>query len=62
MCSFQGVFANLPGVSVDNFEGVNKDSDQFFLSHCHTGNNTLFLYVFEKKEGKKSKLGFLNTN
>ena len=50
MSSFCGVFLNLPGVSVDKFDGVNQNSDQFFLSHCHAGklifNFTKFLPKF----------------
>ena len=36
MSEFSGVFGSLPGVSCDRFTGVNLNSDQFFLSHCHT--------------------------
>ena len=39
MRPFNGKMANLPGVSCDHFAGDNKNSDQFFLSHCHSGNN-----------------------
>jgi len=35
MSKFEGVFAHLPGVSCDRFNGANLESDQFFLSHCH---------------------------
>ena len=35
MSQFNGVFANLPGVSCDRFTGINLNADQFFLSHCH---------------------------
>ena len=32
-----GPLLHLPGVSCDNFSGENRNNDQFFLSHCHTG-------------------------
>jgi DNA cross-link repair 1C protein len=31
--SFNGTIAEVPGVSVDNFESLNKRA--YFLSHCH---------------------------
>ena len=37
MSQFPGWFDSLPGVSCDRFDGRNLDSDQFFLSHCHSG-------------------------
>jgi DNA cross-link repair 1C protein len=36
MSVFPGTFPNLPGVSCDRFNGDNHNSDQFFLSHCHS--------------------------
>ena len=36
MSCFPGFFASLPGVACDRFTGCNINSDQFFLSHCHT--------------------------
>lgn len=45
MSTFGGMFGDaLPGVSCDRFDGDNDNSDQFFLSHCHSGNvGTLIL-------------------
>ncbi len=37
MSCFSGSFAHLPGVACDNFVGQNLNADQFFLSHCHSG-------------------------
>ena len=36
MSIFPGTFPSLPGVSCDRFSGANLNSDQFFLSHCHS--------------------------
>ena len=36
MSIFPGTFLSLPGVSCDRFSGQNLNSDQFFLSHCHS--------------------------
>ncbi len=36
MSIFPGTFTGLPGVSCDRFSGANVNSDQFFLSHCHS--------------------------
>ncbi|GAB0097834.1 protein artemis [Sergentomyia squamirostris] len=36
MSTFRGPLQEFPGVSVDQFEGVNRESVLFFLSHCHT--------------------------
>ena len=40
---FTGQLMHLPGVSCDNFSGENRNNDQFFLSHCHTGNGIMYL-------------------
>ncbi|EFA09718.1 protein artemis [Tribolium castaneum] len=36
MSTFGGTLAEIPGISVDRFDGANLDSEAFFLSHCHT--------------------------
>lgn len=36
MSTFDGIIREIPGISVDNFEGVNLQSHAFFLSHYHT--------------------------
>lgn len=52
MSTFLGLIEELPGISVDSFEGNNLDSSIFFLSHCHTdhmnGLNSLFFESLEK--------------
>lgn len=36
MSTFTGRFRCLPGISADRFDGPNRRSSVFFLSHCHT--------------------------
>ena len=41
-----GPLLHLPGVSCDNFSGENRNNDQFFLSHCHTGRILTFFCTY----------------
>jgi len=47
MSSFLGLMKEIPGISVDRFDGENLNSFAYFLSHCHTdhmeGLNSNFL-------------------
>ena len=43
---FTGQLMHLPGVSCDNFSGENRNNDQFFLSHCHTGNRITYVQTY----------------
>ncbi|XP_055692046.1 protein artemis-like [Lutzomyia longipalpis] len=36
MSTFPGPLVEFPGVSVDRFDGENRENSVFFLSHCHT--------------------------
>ena len=36
MSEFAGPISELPGVSIDRFNGDNLESMVYFLSHCHT--------------------------
>ncbi|XP_017881799.1 protein artemis-like isoform X2 [Ceratina calcarata] len=36
MSTFLGLIKEIPGISVDRFDGDNLTSSVFFLSHCHT--------------------------
>lgn len=36
MSTFNGRFRSIPGISADRFDGLNRQSTVFFLSHCHT--------------------------
>ncbi|XP_032669672.1 protein artemis-like isoform X4 [Odontomachus brunneus] len=36
MSTFLGFIEEIPGISVDRFDGENLDSSAYFLSHCHT--------------------------
>ncbi|XP_066247956.1 protein artemis [Euwallacea similis] len=36
MSTFDGSIREIPGISVDRFDGENLKSSTFFLSHCHT--------------------------
>lgn len=36
MSTFDGLVEELPGISVDRFDGENLKSSAYFLSHCHT--------------------------
>lgn len=36
MSTFLGLIKEIPGISVDRFDGENLNSSAFFLSHCHT--------------------------
>ncbi|KAJ3642857.1 hypothetical protein Zmor_025606 [Zophobas morio] len=36
MSTFGGKVDEIPGISIDRFDGANFDSEAFFLSHCHT--------------------------
>lgn len=36
MSTFGGLIDELPGISIDKFNGLNLHSKVFFLSHCHT--------------------------
>lgn len=36
MSTFLGLIEEIPGVSVDRFDGENLNSSVYFLSHCHT--------------------------
>lgn len=36
MSTFLGLIHNIPGISIDRFDGNNLQSKCFFLSHCHT--------------------------
>lgn len=36
MSTFNGRFRSIPGISADRFDGINRQSSVFFLSHCHT--------------------------
>lgn len=36
MSTFLGLIEEIPGISVDRFDGANLNSFAYFLSHCHT--------------------------
>lgn len=36
MSTFSGIVEEIPGISIDCFNGENENSSAFFLSHCHT--------------------------
>lgn len=36
MSTFSGKIQEIPGISVDRFDGNNLESEAFFLSHCHS--------------------------
>lgn len=36
MSTFKGIIAEIPGISVDQFQNENHNSRAFFVSHCHT--------------------------
>lgn len=36
MSTFSGLIEEIPGISIDRFDGENLKSKIFFLSHCHT--------------------------
>ncbi|XP_050301996.1 protein artemis [Anthonomus grandis grandis] len=36
MSTFEGIIKEIPGISVDRFDGKNLNSTAFFLSHCHS--------------------------
>lgn len=35
MSTFSGLIEEIPGISIDKFNGHNLKSKVFFLSHCH---------------------------
>ncbi|XP_059622714.1 protein artemis-like [Phlebotomus argentipes] len=47
MSTFPGPLSEFPGVSVDRFDGENRASSVFFLSHCHTDH----MYGLEDLQG-----------
>lgn len=50
MSGFGGKIEEIPGIAVDNFSPSNRDSDAFFLSHCHKDHMTgLSNYDFHTK-------------
>lgn len=36
MSTFSGKMGEIPDISIDRFEIINRTSKAFFLSHCHT--------------------------
>ncbi|ENN79205.1 protein artemis [Dendroctonus ponderosae] len=36
MSTFEGIVEEIPGISIDRFDGINTESAVLFLSHCHT--------------------------
>ncbi|KAL0100152.1 hypothetical protein PUN28_019529 [Cardiocondyla obscurior] len=53
MSTFLGLIEEIPGISVDRFDGENLNSSAYFLSHCHTdhmqGLNCVFFYNLKQK-------------
>ncbi|XP_008548658.1 protein artemis isoform X1 [Microplitis demolitor] len=45
MSTFGGLIEEIPGISVDRFDGENLKSSIFFLSHCHTDHMKGLLYT-----------------
>ncbi|CAD6219308.1 GSCOCG00004906001-RA-CDS [Cotesia congregata] len=44
MSTFGGLIEEIPGISVDRFDGENLKSSLFFLSHCHTDHMQGLIY------------------
>lgn len=53
MSTFLGLIEEIPGISIDRFDGDNLNSSAFFLSHCHTdhmeGLNYNFFHSLKRK-------------
>ncbi|XP_011879832.1 PREDICTED: protein artemis [Vollenhovia emeryi] len=52
MSTFLGLIDEIPGISVDRFDGENRNSSAYFLSHCHTDHMeglsyTFFMYLIQ---------------
>ncbi|KAK0179567.1 hypothetical protein PV327_005308 [Microctonus hyperodae] len=57
MSSFPGLIDEIPGISVDRFNGDNFNSAVFFLSHCHTDHmQGLDLQFFQRIHDKHQYL------
>ncbi|XP_060813847.1 protein artemis isoform X2 [Bombus pascuorum] len=55
MSTFLGLIKEIPGISVDRFDGENLTSSIFFLSHCHSDHmhglsDTFFEHIDEYKK------------
>lgn len=48
MSTFLGLIEEIPGISVDRFDGENLNSSAYFLSHCHTDHMQGLSYEFFK--------------
>lgn len=48
MSTFFGLIEEIPGISVDRFDGENLNSSAYFLSHCHTDHMQGINYRFFK--------------
>lgn len=48
MSTFFGLIEEIPGISVDRFDGENLNSSVYFLSHCHTDHMQGLNYGFFK--------------
>lgn len=46
MSTFLGFIEEIPGISVDRFDGENLNSSAYFLSHCHTDHMQGLNYEF----------------
>ncbi|XP_066146139.1 protein artemis [Euwallacea fornicatus] len=62
MSTFDGPIREIPGISVDRFDGENLKSSVFFLSHCHTDHmQGLENVQFQKKLVLENKYLYLST-
>ncbi|XP_072758840.1 protein artemis [Anoplolepis gracilipes] len=48
MSTFFGLIEEIPGISVDRFDGENLNSSAYFLSHCHIDHTQGLSYKFFK--------------
>ncbi|QQP41581.1 Uncharacterized protein FKW44_016000 [Caligus rogercresseyi] len=60
MSSFKGLFPTLPGISCDYFAEEAEKSDQFFLSHCHSGPLIVQCFIADHMVGLDTLSRLLN--
>ncbi|XP_014205476.1 protein artemis [Copidosoma floridanum] len=55
MSTFNGLLQEIPGISIDCFEGDNLQSSSYFLTHCHTDHMRGLCYDFFDHLAKHDK-------